>query len=157
MTTGPTVFHTGTSGFSYDEWRPAFYPDDLKKDAMLSFYAAQLPAVELNNTFYQQPTPPKIASWLAATPDELARRALAIAESGVEAAAHLEERREQRADGLEQEAIALDERLGHAGILEMDGAGDAIIVSGPVGDHGIAVMLAREQFGLRGDLRGRQG
>ncbi len=30
--------------------------------------------------------------------------------------------------------------------------GDRIIVSGPVGDHGIAVMLAREQFGLRGDL-----
>jgi len=31
--------------------------------------------------------------------------------------------------------------------------GDRILVSGPVGDHGIAVMLAREQFGLRGDLR----
>ncbi len=32
-------------------------------------------------------------------------------------------------------------------------AGDAMIVSGPVGDHGIAVMLAREQFGLRSDLQ----
>ena len=31
--------------------------------------------------------------------------------------------------------------------------GDAILVSGPVGDHGIAVMLAREQFGLHGDVR----
>lgn len=31
-------------------------------------------------------------------------------------------------------------------------SGDAILVSGPVGDHGIAVMLAREQFGLKGDL-----
>jgi len=31
-------------------------------------------------------------------------------------------------------------------------AGDAILLSGPVGDHGTAVMLAREQFGLRGDL-----
>jgi len=31
-------------------------------------------------------------------------------------------------------------------------AGDAILVSGPVGDHGIAVMLAREQFGLKGEL-----
>lgn len=30
--------------------------------------------------------------------------------------------------------------------------GDMILVSGPVGDHGIAVMLAREQFGLRGEL-----
>ncbi len=32
-------------------------------------------------------------------------------------------------------------------------AGDKILVSGPVGDHGTAVMLAREQFGLRGDLQ----
>jgi hydrogenase expression/formation protein HypE len=30
--------------------------------------------------------------------------------------------------------------------------GDVILVSGPVGDHGTAVMFAREQFGLRGDL-----
>ena len=29
---------------------------------------------------------------------------------------------------------------------------DRLLVSGPVGDHGTAVMLAREQFGLRGDL-----
>jgi hydrogenase expression/formation protein HypE len=32
-------------------------------------------------------------------------------------------------------------------------AGDAVLVSGPIGDHGIAVMLAREQFGLSGELR----
>jgi hydrogenase expression/formation protein HypE len=31
--------------------------------------------------------------------------------------------------------------------------GDALLVSGPVGDHGIAVMLAREEFGLHGELR----
>jgi hydrogenase expression/formation protein HypE len=31
--------------------------------------------------------------------------------------------------------------------------GDAILVSGPVGDHGVAVMLAREEFGMRGDLQ----
>jgi len=31
--------------------------------------------------------------------------------------------------------------------------GDAVLVSGPVGDHGVSVMLAREQFGLSGDLQ----
>ncbi|MDD5036870.1 MAG: hydrogenase expression/formation protein HypE [Methylococcaceae bacterium] len=31
--------------------------------------------------------------------------------------------------------------------------GDCLLVSGPVGDHGTAVMLAREQFGLSGDLQ----
>jgi hydrogenase expression/formation protein HypE len=31
--------------------------------------------------------------------------------------------------------------------------GDRILISGPVGDHGIAVLLAREEFGLRGELK----
>jgi len=30
--------------------------------------------------------------------------------------------------------------------------GDRLLVSGPVGDHGIAVLLAREEFGLSGEL-----
>jgi hydrogenase expression/formation protein HypE len=30
--------------------------------------------------------------------------------------------------------------------------GNRLVVSGPVGDHGIAVMLAREAFGLKGEL-----
>src|SRR5580658_1998156 len=32
-------------------------------------------------------------------------------------------------------------------------AGDRILVSGPIGDHGAAVMLARQEFGLRGSLQ----
>jgi hydrogenase expression/formation protein HypE len=32
-------------------------------------------------------------------------------------------------------------------------AGDQILVSGPIGEHGAAVMLARQEFGLRGDLK----
>ncbi len=42
-----------------------------------------------------------------------------------------------------------DLRLGMSAIR----GGDTVLVSGPIGDHGIAVMLAREQFGLRADLR----
>lgn len=40
-------------------------------------------------------------------------------------------------------------RLGMDRILP----GDVLLVSGPVGDHGIAVMLAREQFELKGEVR----
>ncbi len=40
-------------------------------------------------------------------------------------------------------------RLGMSAIQ----SGDRVLISGPVGDHGTAVMLAREQFGLRGDLQ----
>lgn len=36
--------------------------------------------------------------------------------------------------------------------MEQIRAGDRVLVSGPVGDHGIAVLLAREQFGLHGEL-----
>ena len=39
-------------------------------------------------------------------------------------------------------------RLGFGGIRP----GDRVLVSGPVGDHGAAVMLARAEFGLRGDV-----
>jgi len=31
--------------------------------------------------------------------------------------------------------------------------GDVLLVSGSVGDHGVAVMLARQEFGMRGDVR----
>ena len=31
-------------------------------------------------------------------------------------------------------------------------AGDCILVSGPIGNHGAAVLLARQEFGMRGDL-----
>ena len=44
-------------------------------------------------------------------------------------------------------------RSGHKLAMSNIKNGDAIIVSGPVGDHGIAVMLAREEFGLRGDIQ----
>jgi hydrogenase expression/formation protein HypE len=30
--------------------------------------------------------------------------------------------------------------------------GDQVLVSGPIGEHGVAVMLARQEFGFRGDL-----
>ena len=58
-----TVFHVGTSGFSYREWRPAFYPEGMKTADMLAFYARQLPSVELNNSFYRMPTEQNVQAW----------------------------------------------------------------------------------------------
>ena len=62
------VLRSGTSGFAYPGWRPRFYPAGLRLPELLPFYANSLPAVELNNTFYQQPSSAKIAAWLGATP-----------------------------------------------------------------------------------------
>ncbi|MCA8953124.1 MAG: DUF72 domain-containing protein [Planctomycetes bacterium] len=63
-----TQFHVGTSGFSYDEWKPAFYPEDTKKADYLPYYASQLPAVELNNTFYRMPNADTVAKWRTQVP-----------------------------------------------------------------------------------------
>jgi hydrogenase expression/formation protein HypE len=55
--------------------------------------------------------------------------------------------------GLYLSASGLGVRRGPALSMAAVRDGDAILVSGPVGDHGIAVLLAREQFGLQGNLR----
>ncbi|MGE0797591.1 MAG: DUF72 domain-containing protein [Lautropia sp.] len=58
----------GGSGFSYQEWKGTFYPDDLKPDAMLAYYAQRLPTVEINSTFYRMPRSAVLAGWAEATP-----------------------------------------------------------------------------------------
>lgn len=61
---------TGTSGFAYPGWIPRFYPGGTRAAGFLPHYASRLRAVELNNTFYQQPSASKVAAWLAATPGD---------------------------------------------------------------------------------------
>ena len=60
--------YAGTSGYSYKEWKGAFYPDDLAADEMLSFYADKLPAVEINNTFYRMPKTSVVETWAGRVP-----------------------------------------------------------------------------------------
>ena len=55
--------------------------------------------------------------------------------------------------GLYLATTGIGIRSGHRLGLDLIRDGDAIMVSGPVGDHGIAVMLAREEFGLHGDVK----
>ena len=59
----------GTSGWSYPSWRPGFYPAELRPEEFLSFYASQLPTVELNSTKYRLPSEEQFASWAAQVPD----------------------------------------------------------------------------------------
>ena len=49
------ALNVGTSGFSYKEWKGAFYPQKLPNKDMLAFYGKHLSAVEINNTFYRLP------------------------------------------------------------------------------------------------------
>ena len=59
---------TGTSGFAYPAWSPRFYPPGTKGAGLLRHYASRLATVELNNTFYRQPSPAAVDGWLEATP-----------------------------------------------------------------------------------------
>jgi len=58
----------GTSGYSYKEWKGAFYPQDLKAAQMLRFYAERFPTVEINNSFYRMPAPELVAKWASEVP-----------------------------------------------------------------------------------------
>jgi uncharacterized protein YecE (DUF72 family) len=59
----------GTSGYAFKEWKGGFYPEDLKADAMLAFYAGKLPTVEINNTFYRLPKEHVLQEWASQVPE----------------------------------------------------------------------------------------
>jgi uncharacterized protein YecE (DUF72 family) len=60
---------TGTSGFSYKQWRGSFYPRELPADRYLAYYATRLDTVEINNTFYRMPTRALLEGWRDAVPE----------------------------------------------------------------------------------------
>jgi uncharacterized protein YecE (DUF72 family) len=60
--------HVGTSGYGYKPWKGKFYPKDLPDKEMLSYYATQFGAVEINNTFYRLPKAAVLKAWLKEVP-----------------------------------------------------------------------------------------
>ena len=58
----------GASGYSFKEWKGSFYPQKIKPEEMLPWYAERLPTVEINNTFYQMPKETTLAHWAEVTP-----------------------------------------------------------------------------------------
>jgi len=61
--------NAGTSGYAFKEWKGSFYPQDLKDDAMLGYYASKFPTVEINNTFYRLPKEGVLQAWAAQVPE----------------------------------------------------------------------------------------
>ncbi|MEZ4219753.1 MAG: DUF72 domain-containing protein [Polyangiaceae bacterium] len=60
--------YAGTSGYSYPAWKGFFYPAEAKTDALLRHYAARLPSVEINNTFYRMPRSSVVEGWRGQVP-----------------------------------------------------------------------------------------
>jgi uncharacterized protein YecE (DUF72 family) len=59
----------GASGYSFKEWKGNFYPEKIKPEDMLAWYAERLPSVEINNTFYRMPKTAVLETWAAAVPE----------------------------------------------------------------------------------------
>lgn len=64
------IYRTGTSGWSYSDWRGRFYPEDLSQKDWLSFYSQHFNTVEINMTFYRFPKPETLAGWMDKVPEE---------------------------------------------------------------------------------------
>ena len=83
----------GASGYSFKEWKGTFYPEKIKPEDMLAYYAERLPTVEINNTFYRLPKTAVLETWAGATPEHFrfaikaSRRITHIARIKVESAA----------------------------------------------------------------------
>ena len=59
----------GTSGYNYEPWRGPFYPEDLPKSKMLSYYASRFDTVVINYSFYRKPTEKLLGGWAAQVPE----------------------------------------------------------------------------------------
>lgn len=95
----------GTSGWHYDHWKGPFYPKDLSAQAMLDFYARRFITVEINNSFYQLPTPETLHQWQEKTPQEFV-----FAFKASRYITHMKKLKDPQASV--QKMIAVAERLG---------------------------------------------
>lgn len=59
----------GTCGWDYPHWRGVFYPEDLPRDAYLSYASRHLGSLEIDSSFYGLPESGTLRRWREETPD----------------------------------------------------------------------------------------
>ncbi|QCX34213.1 DUF72 domain-containing protein [Caloramator sp. E03] len=64
------MIYVGTSGYSYDDWKGEFYPEDINDSNMLEFYSRHFSFTEINSTYYKMPNYFMFKSLNEKTPDE---------------------------------------------------------------------------------------
>ena len=62
----------GTSGWTYDHWAGAFYPEGLARARWRDYYAERFDTVELNASFYRWPGLRPFQGWSQSLPDGFA-------------------------------------------------------------------------------------
>ncbi len=58
----------GCSGWTYDDWRGLVYPAGLERRDWFAHYATLFDTVEINSSFYGQPSPSTVERWAAQAP-----------------------------------------------------------------------------------------
>jgi uncharacterized protein YecE (DUF72 family) len=64
------VIYLGTSGYSYDDWKGHYYPENIKSNEMLPFYAKEFRATEINYTYYRMPAARTLAAMASKVPGD---------------------------------------------------------------------------------------
>ena len=64
------MIRCGIGGWTFEEWRGTFYPDDLPAKRELEYASRKLTTIEINGTFYRTQTPASFKKWFDETPDD---------------------------------------------------------------------------------------
>lgn len=65
-----STIYIGTSGWSYNHWRGPFYPEDLRSEQWLQYYAEHFKSAEINNSFYHLPEKKTLKHWHDTVPED---------------------------------------------------------------------------------------
>jgi uncharacterized protein YecE (DUF72 family) len=65
----PGTIRIGISGWRYEPWRGAFYPQELPQRDELAYASRKLSTIEINGSFYSLQRPEYYARWRDETPD----------------------------------------------------------------------------------------
>jgi uncharacterized protein YecE (DUF72 family) len=64
-----TEIRIGCSGYYYAHWKNRFYPEGTKSTELFGFYQQSFDTVEINATFYHNPTERQVDSWIEKSKD----------------------------------------------------------------------------------------
>lgn len=109
------MLYAGASGFSYPSWKGGFYPQDLRSEEFLAFYADRLRTVELNTTGYRLPSEEQFDRWAERTPSGF-RFAVKMPPQGLRAL-----------DTFEARVRRLGERLGPIRVVVQSARDDGLL------------------------------
>jgi len=62
------TYFIGTSGWNYRHWRGVFYPGDIPVRLWFEYYARHFRTVEINNSFYREPSAETYDRWREQAP-----------------------------------------------------------------------------------------